>query len=65
MDESFYLYLNWVQDDFVPDEFFYGVLDYYFAVGVWGFRLWAWDEFFKAVACRQQFAILHNLARVI
>ena len=50
---------------FVPDEFFYGVLDYYFAVGVWGFRFWAWDKFFKAVASRQQFAILHNLARII
>ena len=27
----------------VPDKFVFGVLDYYFAVGVLGF--WAWDEF--------------------
>ena len=35
---------------FVPDEFVFGVLDYLFAIGGWGFGVgvlgfWAWDEF--------------------
>ena len=39
---------------FVPDKFVFGVLDYYFAVGVWGFgvgvlRFWAWDEFWGRI----------------
>ena len=30
---------------FVPDKFVFGVLDYYFAVGVWVFGFWAGDKF--------------------
>ena len=37
-----------------PDEFVFGVLDYYFAVGVWVFGVgvlgfWAWDEFWGRI----------------
>ena len=43
-----------------PDEFVFGVLDYLFAVGVWVFGFWAWDEFVGLIFTDSYYTLINN-----